>query len=73
MNIQTVVVLVVLAALLGLAVRSMWRSNRAGRCSGCNEEGCSGHGSGQECPSVAKALDEVDRKLGPRDGSSSHA
>lgn len=65
MNPQTAVVLIVLALLLFAAVRAIWKSNRSGHCSGCSEEGCAGHGAQGACPSVSKALDEVDRKLGP--------
>ncbi len=64
MNPQTLVVLIVLAALLFLAVRYIKRSGGDGHCTGCNEEGCSGHGVAGSCPSVGKALDDVDRKLG---------
>lgn len=64
MNPQTIVVLIVLAALLFLAIRAIRRGAGEGHCSDCNEQGCSGHGRAGACPSVSKALDEVDRRLG---------
>lgn len=64
MNVQTGIVLLILAALLFLALRSIKKSKDAGKCTGCTEEGCTGHEGGGACPSVARALDEVNRKLG---------
>ena len=66
MNPQTVAVLIVLAALLFLALRALKRGTDKGHCAGCNEQGCSGHPQDGACPSVSKALDDIDRKLGPR-------
>ena len=59
-------VLIVLAALLFLALRALKRGTDKGHCTGCNEQGCSGHPQDGACPSVSKALDDIDRKLGPR-------
>ncbi len=64
MNVQTAIVLLILAALLFLALRSIKKSKDEGKCTGCTEEGCAGHEDGGTCPSVARALDEVNRKLG---------
>lgn len=64
MNVQTAIVLLILAALLFLALRSIKKSKDAGKCTGCSEEGCTGHEDGGACPSVARALDEVNRRLG---------
>ena len=66
MNPQTVAALIVLAALLFLALRAFKRGTDKGHCTGCNEQGCSGHPQDGACPSVSKALDDIDRKLGPR-------
>lgn len=66
MNVQTAVVLLILAALLFLALRSLKRSKDAGKCTGCTQDGCAGHEEGQACSSVARALDEVERKLGDK-------
>ncbi len=66
MNIQTAIVLLVLAALLVLALRSLKKSHDEGNCTGCTQDGCAGHGDGGACPSVEHALDEVDRRLGQR-------
>ena len=66
MNPQTVAVLIVLAALLFLALRALKRGTDKGHCTGCNEQGCSGHPQDGACPSVSKALDDIDRKLGTR-------
>ena len=65
MNPQTLAVLIVLAALLFLALRALKRGADKGHCSGCNEQGCGGHPQDGVCPSVGKALDDIDRKLGP--------
>lgn len=64
MNIQTAIVLLILAVLLFAALRSLKKSHDKGQCTGCAQDGCSGHEEGGACPSVAHALDEVERRLG---------
>lgn len=65
MNIQSIVVLAILSLLLVLALRCVKKGQDEGHCNGCSQQGCSGQGEGRgACPSVANALDEVDRRLG---------
>lgn len=69
LNLSTVVVLLVVAALFGLAVRSIVRQRKGGRCGGCSEKSCPGHGDGGACPSVARAMADVEAKLGKPGGT----
>lgn len=63
-NLPTAVVLFVLAVLFALAVRSIVRQRKSGRCGGCSEKSCPGHGDGGACPSVARAVADVEARLG---------
>ena len=65
MNIPTIVVLVILAALLGIAIRSMLRSSKDGHCNGCSNEGCGGAGTVDACPATQRALADLEARLGP--------
>ena len=67
MNAPTVVVLLVVAALFALAVRSIVKKRRGGGCAGCSEDSC-GHAAGDACPSALRALADVEARLGPADG-----
>lgn len=69
MNIPSLVVLLVIAALFALAVRHIVRQSRAGACGGCGEKSCPSRGGAREggaCPSVQRSLEEVEARLGPR-------
>lgn len=65
MNASTVVVLVIVAVLVALAVRSIVRSHKGGACAGCSDTSCAGAGSAGACPAAARALADVEAKLGP--------
>ncbi len=65
MNAPTVVVLLVIAALLALAIRSLVKGRRSGKCVGCSEESCGGAGTVDACPATLRALADVEAKLGP--------
>ncbi len=71
MNASTVIVLLVIAALLALAIRSLVKGRRSGKCLGCSEEGCSGAGTVDACPATVRALADVEAKLGPSDHAKS--
>lgn len=68
MNVSTIVVLAVVAALVVLAVRSLVKKRKAGGCAGCSEASCcSAHkGPGEACPAARRALADVEARLGPR-------
>lgn len=70
MNPATVVVLLIVAVLFALAVRSMWKSSRVDTCAGCSGDGCSvGRGAGEgPCPAALRALADVEAQLGPAQG-----
>ena len=68
MNAPTVVVLLVVATLFVLAVRSIVKKRRGGGCAGCSEDSCSGHAAGDACPSALRALADVEARLGSADG-----
>lgn len=50
--IGNLIVLLAVIGAVGLALRSIWRSRKAGRCVGCSSgcSGCSGHCSHTEAP-----------------------
>ncbi len=65
MNLPTVIVLIVLALCVALALRSILsKKKRGGHCGGCSNESCGGASSPEACPSVRRALADVDAKLG---------
>ena len=66
-NVSTVVVLVVLAALLALAVRYLVCQQRAKRCAGCSSTSCGAEATGC-CSTAEKALADVEARLGPVGG-----
>lgn len=68
MNAPTLAVLVIVVALLALAVRSIVRSQKNDRCSGCSNEGCGGASSAESCPVTQKALADIEARLGPAEG-----
>ena len=58
------VVLVIVAALLSLSVRSALRSRKRG-CSGCGSaSGCSAHLTGGACPAAGDMLRRAEERLG---------
>lgn len=67
MNLATIVVLAILAALLALAVRAIVRGHDGESCSGCSNEGCSGKAGAKPdvCPTAARAMADVEARLGP--------
>lgn len=68
MNAPTIVVLVIVAVLLALAVRSIVRSQKNDRCSGCSNEGCGGASSVDSCPVTQRAMADIEARLGPAEG-----
>lgn len=67
MNFATVIVLLVIAACVVLAMRAMLRDKKDGHCAGCTDTSCGGSSDGAPCPSVARAMADVDAKLGKLD------
>ena len=62
-----VIVLIVVAALLVLAVRSVLRSSKSG-CSGCGSaSSCTAHASGAPCPAARDMLAHASKRLNSLD------
>lgn len=66
-NLATVIVLLVIAACVALAVRAMLRDKKDGHCAGCTDTSCGGSSDGTPCPSVARAMADIDARLGRLD------
>ncbi len=66
MNLPTVIVLIVLVLCVALALRSIFGKKKGGHCGGCSNESCGGGKASdpKACPSVQRALADVDAKLG---------
>ncbi len=68
-NVSTIAVLIVVAVLLALALRSIVKGRKKGKCPGCSEEFCTGHGVDGTCPTMGRALADVEARLGALDGA----
>lgn len=61
-----IAILVLVAGLLALAVRSLVRSGRGG-CSGCGSaSSCSAHATGAPCPAASDMLRRAEGALGKK-------
>ena len=68
MNLATVIVLLVVVVCVALALRSIVSGKKGGHCSGCSDDSCGGSSGGTPCPSVMRAMADVDAKLDKLDG-----
>lgn len=62
MNLPTAVVLIALALCVALALRAIFKK-KGGHCGGCSNESCRGATPSGACPSVQRALADIDAKL----------